>query len=72
MVETTLTNNINVSNVMILLILNGIVLFTHAEPVIKLHPDMHPRHVKDAFTSDGICSHDDIDGYNDGNLTGEC
>jgi hypothetical protein len=49
MVETTLTNNINVSNVVTLPILNGTVLFTHAELVIKLHPDMHPRHVEDAF-----------------------
>jgi hypothetical protein len=50
MVETTLADNINVFNVVTLPILNGTVLFTHAEPVIKLHPDIHPRHVKDTFT----------------------
>jgi hypothetical protein len=50
MVETTLTDNINVSNVATLPVLNGTVLFTHAEPVIKLHQDMHPKHVKDAYT----------------------
>jgi hypothetical protein len=50
MVKTTLTDNINVSNVVTLPILNGTVLFTHAEPVIKLHPDMHLGHVEDAFT----------------------
>jgi hypothetical protein len=47
MVETTLINNINVSNVMTLPILNGTVLSTHAKPVIKLHPDMYPRHAQD-------------------------
>jgi hypothetical protein len=50
MVETTLADNINVSNVVTLSILNGTVLFTHVKPVIKLHLDMHPRHVKDALT----------------------
>jgi hypothetical protein len=50
MVETTLDNNINVSNVVTLPILNGTVLFTHVEPVIKRHPDMHRKHVKDIFT----------------------
>jgi hypothetical protein len=49
MVETTLADNINVSNVATLLILNGTVLFTYAKPVIKLHQDMHSKHVKDAF-----------------------
>jgi hypothetical protein len=50
MVETTLADNINVTNVATLPILNGTVLFTHVEPVIKLHQDTHPKHVKDAFT----------------------
>jgi hypothetical protein len=50
MVETTLANNINVSNVVTLPILNGTVLFTHAEPVIKLHLDLHQKHVEDIFT----------------------
>jgi hypothetical protein len=50
MVETTLADNINVSNVVTLPILNGTVLSTHAKPVIKLHLDMHPKHVKDTFT----------------------
>jgi hypothetical protein len=50
MVDTTLADNINVSNAVILSILNGTVLFTHVEPVIKRHPDMHQKHVKDVFT----------------------
>jgi hypothetical protein len=50
MVETTLTDNINVSNVVTLPISNGTVLFTHVKPAIKQHLDMHRKHVKDVFT----------------------
>jgi hypothetical protein len=70
MVETMLVDNTNVSNVAILPILNGTVLFTHVEPAIKQHPDMHQKPVEDIF-DDGIRGHD-IDGYDDGNLAGEC
>jgi hypothetical protein len=49
MVETILVDNTNVSNMAILSILNGIVPFTHVEPAIKQHLDMHQRPVKDVF-----------------------
>jgi hypothetical protein len=49
MVETALIDNTNVSNVAILSILNGTVLFTHVEPAIKQHPDMHQKPVEDVF-----------------------
>jgi hypothetical protein len=49
MVETMLVDNTNVSNVAILPILNGTVLFTHVEPAIKQHPDMHQKPVEDIF-----------------------
>jgi hypothetical protein len=32
---------------------------------------MHPEHVEDEYDN-GICGHYNIDGYKDGNLTGEC
>jgi hypothetical protein len=50
MAETTLADNINVSNVVILPILNGTVLSTHVETAIKRHSDMHQGHVKDVST----------------------
>jgi hypothetical protein len=49
MVETMLDDNINVSNAAILPILNGTVLSTHVEPVIKQHLDMHQKPVEDVF-----------------------
>jgi hypothetical protein len=51
MVETIPDDNTNVSNVAILPNLNGTVLFTNVEPVIKQHPDMHQRPVKDVFST---------------------
>jgi hypothetical protein len=48
MVETTLVNNTNVLNVVILPILNGIVPSTHVKPVNKQHRDMHHEHAMDA------------------------
>jgi hypothetical protein len=50
MVKTTLVNNTNVSNVVILHILNGTVPITNVEPADKWHPDMHQRPVKDVFS----------------------
>jgi hypothetical protein len=41
-------NNINVSNVAILPILNGIVPSTHVKPASKQHQDTHHEHVMDA------------------------
>jgi hypothetical protein len=41
-------DNINVSNVAILPILNGIVPSTHVKPASKLHQDTHHEHVMDA------------------------
>jgi hypothetical protein len=49
MVKTTLVNNTNVSNVAILLILNGIVPSTSIESADKQHLDMHQSPVKDVF-----------------------
>jgi hypothetical protein len=47
MVKITLVNNTNVSNVVILPILNGIVPSTSVKPADKQHLDMHQRPVKD-------------------------
>jgi hypothetical protein len=49
MVETTLDDNINAFNVVILSILNGTVLSTHVELAIKQHLDMHQKLVEDVF-----------------------
>jgi hypothetical protein len=48
MVKTTLADNINVSNVAILPISNGIVLSTPAGLVNKQHLDTHHEHAMDA------------------------
>jgi hypothetical protein len=49
MVGITLINNTNVSNVVILPILNGIVPSTNVKPADKQHLDMHQRPIKDMF-----------------------
>jgi hypothetical protein len=49
MVRITLIDNTNVSNVVILPILNGIVPSTNVKPVDKQHLDMHQRPIKDMF-----------------------
>jgi hypothetical protein len=49
MVETTLVDNTNVLNVVILPILNRTVPFTSVEPADKQHLDMHQKPVKDIF-----------------------
>jgi hypothetical protein len=48
MAEIMPVDNINVSNVAILPILNGIVPSTHVEPASKQHRDMHHEHAVDA------------------------
>jgi hypothetical protein len=53
MVKTILVNNTNVSNAVILPILNGTVLFTCVKPAIKQHLDMHQKHVEDVFLTMG-------------------
>jgi hypothetical protein len=53
MVETTLNDNINAFNAAILPILNGTVLSTHVEPVIKQQLDMHQKPVEDIFLTMG-------------------
>jgi hypothetical protein len=49
MVKTTLDDNINAFNAVILPILNGTVLSTHVEPATKQHLDMHQKPVEDVF-----------------------
>jgi hypothetical protein len=51
--EITPVDNINVLNVAILPISNGIVPSTHAKPASKRHRDMHHEHVMDASTTMG-------------------
>jgi hypothetical protein len=46
--ETIHDDNINVLNVEILHISNGVVLFTPVEPATKLHLDTHHEHAMDA------------------------
>jgi hypothetical protein len=46
--EITPIDNINVSNVAILPILNGTVPSTHVKPASKQHRDTHHEHVMDA------------------------
>jgi hypothetical protein len=48
MVETTLVDNTNVSNVAILPISNGIVPSTNVKPADKQHLDTHHKHAMDA------------------------
>jgi hypothetical protein len=50
MVETTLVDNTNVLNVVILPILNGTVPYTNVEHVDRQHLDTHHEHVMDAST----------------------
>jgi hypothetical protein len=52
--KTIHDDNINVLNVEILHISNGVVLFTPVEPATKLHRDMHHEHVMDAFMMMGF------------------
>jgi hypothetical protein len=47
MAEITPVDNINVSNVAILPILNGIVPSTHVKPASKQHLDTHHEHAMD-------------------------
>jgi hypothetical protein len=48
MAKITPVNNINVLNVAILPISNGIVPSTHVKPASKQHQDMHHEHAVDA------------------------